>query len=111
MRRNSRSAAARVQERVDHSGRGSDREAEPPLWVKPQLTELVKQPPDGPDWFQEIKYDGYRMHARIDDGGIRLLTQPEPVDGLDHLGLAGLLHDSLDAGSAVSPSSRTGRSG
>jgi hypothetical protein len=39
------------------------------------------------------------------------LTQPEPVDGLDHLGLAGLLHDSLDAGSAVSPSSRTGRSG
>ena len=43
--------------------------------MKPQLTELVKQPPDGPDWFHEIKYDGYRIHARIDDGDVRLLTR------------------------------------
>ena len=35
----------------------------------------MKQPPDGPDWFHEIKYDGYRMHARIDDGDVRLLTR------------------------------------
>ncbi len=43
--------------------------------MKPQLTELVKQPPDGPDWFHEIKYDGYRMHARIDGDDVRLLTR------------------------------------
>jgi hypothetical protein len=28
-----------------------------PAWISPQLTELVKEPPDGPDWLHEIKYD------------------------------------------------------
>ena len=46
--------------------------------MKPQLTELVEQPPDGPDWFHEIKFDGYRMHARIYDGDVRLLTLDGP---------------------------------
>ena len=75
MSRNARSAAERVQGQVQHSWRGSGRKSDPPLWVKPQLTGLVKQPPDGPDWFHEIKFDGYRMHARIDDGDVRLLTR------------------------------------
>jgi DNA ligase D-like protein (predicted ligase) len=75
MRRTSRSAAARVQEPVQHSRRASGSKPEPPQWIKPQLTELVKQPPDGPDWFHEIKYDGYRIHARIDAGNVRLLTR------------------------------------
>jgi ATP-dependent DNA ligase len=43
--------------------------------VKPQLSVLVKQPPDGPDWFHEIKFDGYRMHARINNRDVRLLTR------------------------------------
>ena len=61
---------------MQHSRPGSARKSDPPLWVKPQLTELVKQPTDGPDWFHEIKFDGYRMHSRIDDGGdVRLLTR------------------------------------
>ena len=46
-----------------------------PTWVKPQLTKLVDQPPDGPDWLHEIKFDGYRMHARLDRGAVRLLTR------------------------------------
>src|SRR5271163_1039884 len=46
-----------------------------PSWVKPQLTRVVDQPPDGPEWLHEIKYDGYRMHARMDRGVIRLLTR------------------------------------
>jgi ATP-dependent DNA ligase len=46
-----------------------------PGWVKPQLTKLVDQPPDGPEWLHEIKFDGYRMHARLDRGAIRLLTR------------------------------------
>jgi bifunctional non-homologous end joining protein LigD len=29
----------------------------------------------GNDWLHEIKYDGYRMHARIDGGQIKLLTR------------------------------------
>jgi ATP-dependent DNA ligase len=39
-----------------------------PAWVKPQLTKLVDQPPERPDWLHEIKFDGYRMHARLDWG-------------------------------------------
>src|SRR4029077_11380842 len=29
-----------------------------PNWVKPQLAKLVDQPPDGPGWLHEIKFDG-----------------------------------------------------
>ncbi|MGY3441316.1 ATP-dependent DNA ligase [Bradyrhizobium sp. USDA 4473] len=47
----------------------------PPTWIEPQLTRLVNEPPDGPEWLHEIKYDGYRMHARIDGSDIRLLTR------------------------------------
>jgi ATP-dependent DNA ligase len=38
------------------------------------LTELVDAAPDGPAWLHEIKFDGYRMHARLDGGAVRLLT-------------------------------------
>jgi DNA ligase D-like protein (predicted ligase) len=50
-----------------------------PTWVKPQLCKLVDTPPQGPQWLHEIKYDGYRMHARLDRGGVQLLTR----SGLD----------------------------
>src|SRR5205823_795967 len=46
-----------------------------PAWIKPQLTKLVDQPPEGPEWLHELKYDGYRMHARLDRGAVRLLTR------------------------------------
>jgi ATP-dependent DNA ligase len=46
-----------------------------PGWIKPQLTKLVDQPPDGPEWLHEIKFDGYRIHARVDRGVVRLLTR------------------------------------
>ena len=46
-----------------------------PEWVKPQLAKLVDDPPDGPDWLHEIKFDGYRMHARLERGAARLLTR------------------------------------
>jgi bifunctional non-homologous end joining protein LigD len=36
---------------------------------------LVDQPPDGPEWLHELKFDGYRMHARLDRGAVRLLTR------------------------------------
>jgi ATP-dependent DNA ligase len=46
-----------------------------PQWIRPQLTELVDQAPDAPGWLHEIKFDGYRMHARLDRGAVRLLTR------------------------------------
>jgi ATP-dependent DNA ligase len=47
----------------------------PPKWIKPQLTRLVDEVPAGAGWVHEIKYDGYRMHARIDGREIKLLTR------------------------------------
>ena len=46
-----------------------------PSWIKPQLTKLVDRPPAGSEWLHEIKFDGYRMHARLDRGAVRLLTR------------------------------------
>jgi ATP-dependent DNA ligase len=45
------------------------------MWIKPQLCKLVDAPPRGPEWLHEIKYDGYRMHARLDRGRAQLLTR------------------------------------
>jgi bifunctional non-homologous end joining protein LigD len=39
-------------------------------------------PPSGPQWLHEIKLDGYRMAARIDNGHAQLLTRT----GLDWTG-------------------------
>jgi bifunctional non-homologous end joining protein LigD len=39
-----------------------------PDWIAPQLTQLVDAAPDGDEWLHEIKFDGYRMHARLDRG-------------------------------------------
>jgi DNA ligase D-like protein (predicted ligase) len=50
-------------------------EAGLPQWIRPQLTELVDAAPNGPTWLHEIKFDGYRMHARLDGGAVRLLTR------------------------------------
>jgi DNA ligase D-like protein (predicted ligase) len=49
--------------------------AKPPPWIKPQLTRLADDAPSGKDWLHEVKYDGYRMHARIDGDKIQLLTR------------------------------------
>src|SRR5262252_417451 len=43
--------------------------------VAPQLTQLVDAAPDGDGWLHEIKYDGYRMHARLNRGAVKLLTR------------------------------------
>jgi bifunctional non-homologous end joining protein LigD len=49
--------------------------ASPPTWIKPQLAKLVENAPDGLDWLHEIKFDGYRMHARLDAGRAQILTR------------------------------------
>jgi bifunctional non-homologous end joining protein LigD len=48
---------------------------QPPKWIKPQLTRPVDEAPAGLDWLHEVKYDGYRMHARLVDGKAQLLTR------------------------------------
>jgi ATP-dependent DNA ligase len=46
-----------------------------PEWVPPQLTQLVDAAPEGDQWLHEIKFDGYRMHARLNRGTVKLLTR------------------------------------
>ena len=43
--------------------------------VTPQLATLIASPPEGDEWLHEIKYDGYRLLARIERGDVRLLTR------------------------------------
>jgi DNA ligase D-like protein (predicted ligase) len=53
----------------------SRRDAPLPSFVPPQLAQPVEKPPYGPQWLHEIKLDGFRMAARIDDGRVQLLTR------------------------------------
>ena len=47
-----------------------------PATLAPQLATLVDAPPSsGADWLFEIKYDGYRLLARIAGSDIKLLTR------------------------------------
>ena len=43
--------------------------------VEPCLPTLAKNPPAGPDWIHEIKHDGFRIMARRDSVGVRLITR------------------------------------
>jgi DNA ligase D-like protein (predicted ligase) len=53
--------------------------ASPPQWIEPELCKLVTRIPAGDNWTHEIKFDGFRMHARIVSGAAALLTR----NGLD----------------------------
>jgi len=46
-----------------------------PDFIEPQLATLVKAAPTGKRWLHEIKLDGYRLQARLDDGKVKLLTR------------------------------------
>jgi DNA ligase D-like protein (predicted ligase) len=70
---------ARIARRSASPSKGAIKISPPPRWIEPQLCKLVDKAPSGSDWVHEIKFDGYRMAARIDRGGVQLLTR----SGLD----------------------------
>jgi bifunctional non-homologous end joining protein LigD len=47
----------------------------PPKFIAPQLATLVTKPPEGSNWVHEVKFDGYRLEARIDNGEVTLTTR------------------------------------
>jgi bifunctional non-homologous end joining protein LigD len=68
-----------------------------PTFLEPSLASLCEKPPSGPKWIHEIKYDGYRMQARIDGRTIRLLMRKK-LDWTERfLNIAGTLKALLSA--------------
>jgi hypothetical protein len=57
--------------------------------IGPCLPSPAKAPPSGPDWFHEIKHDGFRILARRDadcrdfvGSAIATLYRSSPIDNL-----------------------------
>jgi bifunctional non-homologous end joining protein LigD len=46
-----------------------------PRFVEPQLAELVDRPPADSGWGHEVKFDGYRMQLRVEDGHATMRTR------------------------------------
>jgi bifunctional non-homologous end joining protein LigD len=46
-----------------------------PAFVSPCLASLSDRPPDQGNWVHELKFDGYRIQARLDHGKATLLTR------------------------------------
>jgi bifunctional non-homologous end joining protein LigD len=60
-----KSAAAKTRSRYDPL----------PDFVPPALATLRAAAPSGAGWLHEVKFDGYRIQARLDHGEVRLLTR------------------------------------
>jgi bifunctional non-homologous end joining protein LigD len=69
------------------------RKAALPEFVEPQLATLQDDAPDGEDWIHEIKFDGYRMLARVQNGVTRWISR----NGLDWSDRFPDLSDELSA--------------
>ena len=50
-----------------------------PARLEPQLATLVERAPEGDDWLYEVKFDGYRLLARVENCKAKLFTR----SGLD----------------------------
>src|SRR6476661_8425348 len=71
-------------------------------FIEPCLPSPTNRPPSGSNWIHEIKHDGYRLMARRDSVGIRLITRrgndwsdrfPRVVDAVNHLKVRSCLID------------------
>jgi bifunctional non-homologous end joining protein LigD len=73
-----------------------------PAFIEPCLPSSADRPPSGSNWIHEIKHDGYRLMARRDPVGIRLITRrgndwsarfPLVVEAVNHLKVRSCLID------------------
>ncbi|CAL79487.1 putative ATP-dependent DNA ligase [Bradyrhizobium sp. ORS 278] len=61
-----------------------------PDFVPPELCTSVAQPPSGEGWAHEIKFDGYRVQIRVEDGQAALKTRK----GLDWTAKFGVIAEA-----------------
>lgn len=76
-----------------HKDEGREAPEPPPSvdFAPPELATLVGSAPQGDQWIHELKFDGYRLIARVDGRGVRLLTRT----GLDWTDRFGSVRDAL----------------
>jgi bifunctional non-homologous end joining protein LigD len=46
-----------------------------PAFIPPQLCKIAERPPSADGWIHEIKFDGYRVQMRIENGKVTLKTR------------------------------------
>lgn len=46
-----------------------------PDFIPPQLCQTLSRPPAGTNWVHEIKFDGYRVQLRVEEGAATLRTR------------------------------------
>ncbi len=68
------SKKARANSALASSVEGAKRAAMPRS-IEPELATLVAETPTGDDFVHEVKFDGYRVLARIQEGEVQLLTR------------------------------------
>ncbi|HSQ14481.1 MAG TPA: DNA ligase D, partial [Candidatus Deferrimicrobium sp.] len=61
--------------RIDPAKAAGSRKAALPEFITPQLATATQTSPAGDGWIHEVKYDGYRILARIDAGVVRLYSR------------------------------------
>ena len=71
-----------------------------PVFVEPALASLADTAPGGPGWLHEIKFDGYRLQARIDGSKVKLLTR-KGLDWTDSFRAVAEALKGLKLGSAL----------
>ncbi len=71
-----------------------------PSRVRLQLATPADRPPSGKDWLHEVKFDGYRIAARLEKGRIRLLTR-NGLDWTDRFPRIAQALESIEAETAV----------
>ena len=76
-RASARPKQSRREQKAQRSGEKDDSSgsAALPEFVPPSLATLCDKAPSEPGWLHEIKFDGYRIQARIDRGRVALLTR------------------------------------
>jgi len=56
-------------------GRRGEKQVAMPRRIEPELATLVSSTPEGDDFIHEVKFDGYRVLAHVEEGRVTLLTR------------------------------------
>lgn len=71
-----------------------------PRRIELALAKLAERPPRGGDWVHEVKFDGYRLAARLEGGEVRLITR-NGLDWTDRFPSVAVALEELDVKNAI----------